>query len=373
MDFQIFVKPVGARCNLACDYCYYHSKWNNHREGNGNLMNASVLESYILQHLMAESGDTVMFSWHGGEPLLAGISFYREVLKLQEKYNTDRRRIVNGIQTNGILVDDKWCKFLYTNNFIVGLSIDGPQHLHDLHRIYGNGKPTFGKVNSAWKLLRSYGIIHELLCVVNSSNVDYPLEVYNYFSEGGAEYVTFLPLVEREGSEGVSVNSVDPLKFGEFLVVIFDKWKSGGIGKIKIQIFEEALRSAFGQDHTLCIFKKECGGVPLVEMDGNFYTCDHYADPGNLVGNVMDTTLSSLLSSSKQVEFGRNKEVSLPLYCRNCEVLNMCNGECPRNRFINTPGGEPGLNYLCRAYRMFFNHVRPFAGAVSDAWKSRSL
>jgi uncharacterized protein len=191
--------------------------------------------------------------------------------------------------------------------------------------------------------------------------------------EGNAEYLTFLPLVERAGSDEVSDRSVEPARFGEFMVTVFDLWKTGGIGKIKIQLFEEALRSAFGQEHTLCIFKKECGGVPAIEMDGNFYSCDHYVNPGNLVGNILESPVSSMLSSEKQTVFGQMKETSLPVYCRNCEVLGMCNGGCPRNRFGLTPSGEPGLNYLCAGYRMLFNHIKPFAETVSKAWGNRHV
>jgi len=373
MEFQVFVKPVGSRCNLSCDYCYYHGNDENHTHEKGYLMDRGLLERYIQQHLKAEKGDTIMFSWHGGEPLLAGIGFYADALRLQEKHNTEGKRIINGIQTNGILLDENWCRFLAANNFIVGLSIDGPPEFHDMHRVTRSGKPTSAQVNKAWDLLREHGIIYELLCVVGDSNVEYPLDIYNFFSQGNAEYITFLPLVEKAGFDGASRDSVDPVKFGKFMIAIFDIWKKEGIGKIKIQLFEEALRSSFGQDHTLCIFKRECGGVPLLEADGNFYTCDHYASSEYLVGNILKSPLSSLLDSKMQKDFGSLKAVSLPRYCLECEVLDICNGECPRNRFMSTPDGEPGLNFLCPGYRMLFNHIRPFAVKVAEAWKKRPV
>jgi len=370
MEFQVFVKPVGSRCNLSCDYCYYHDRGERGLHPAGQVMKADILGIYIKQHLDAWEGDNVMFSWHGGEPLLAGLDFYRKVIGLQKEYNREGKRIINGIQTNGMLLDNEWCSFLSENGFIVGLSIDGPAELHNMHRKSAAGIPSHNPVLKAWDLLKLYNISHELLCVVSNTNVAFPLDVYNFFRERAAEYITFLPLVEREGDNEVSPDSVDPLKFGQFLVSIFDAWKAEDIGRIKIQVFEEALRTAFGQEHTLCIFRKECGGVPLLEKNGNFYTCDHYADNENLVGNIRESSLATLLLSRKQTDFGRYKETSLPLYCRQCEVIDMCNGECPRNRFVNTPDGEPLHNYLCPGYMMLFNHIRPFADMVATAWKS---
>lgn len=372
MEFQIFIKPVGSACNLRCDYCYYSDGFKNVTPAAVKVMKRELVERYIIQHLEAERGDVAMFSWHGGEPLLAGIDFFRDVLEIQARYNRQGRQVINGIQTNGTLLNREWGHFLAENNFIAGLSIDGPGWMHDHYRISRDGKPTYARVMEGWDILRSYNVKHELLCVVNNINVDYPQDVYKFFRERGAAFLTFLPLVERNGNSGVSKKSVDPVKFGRFMVEIFDLWKKEDIGRIKIQLFEEALRPAFGQQHTLCIFREECGGVPVIEMNGDFYTCDHYVNSSNLVGNILNSTVSELLLSSVQSGFGRYKATSLPQYCRQCEVLDMCNGECPRNRFISTPGGEPGLNWLCPGYKIIFNHIRPFAEKVAGAWKSRS-
>jgi uncharacterized protein len=335
-------------------------------------MPLALLERYIRQHLEAASGGDVLFSWHGGEPTLAGIGFYRRVVELQEKYRGPGLKVTNGIQTNGTLLDQKWCEFLRQASFIVGVSMDGPAHLHDHFRLSKDGKPTHSRVMHGYAMLMRYGIPVEVLCVVNAVNVDYPLEIYRYFRETGARYLTFLPLVERvKGDAGeVSQRSVPARKFGEFLCRVFDEWKAQDIGAIKVQIFEEALRTAFRQDHTLCIFKRRCGGVPVVERNGDVYSCDHYVDPGHRIGNIGLHNLVDMLDHPKQAAFGAAKEVTLPRYCLECEVRGMCNGECPRNRFIPAPDGEPGLNYLCQGYRLFFNHCKPMVDAVAAQWSN---
>ena len=369
-DFQIFVKPVGAACNLGCTYCYYLCKKDIY-DGSGSLrMSDDILEKYIKQHIEASSEETVFFSWHGGEPLLAGIDFYRKAVSIQQKYLPPGRYALNGIQTNGTLLNDEWCRFLKSENFIIGISIDGPPDLHNKHRITQAGDPTSERVLKGYELLNKYKITYEILCVVNSDNSLHPLEVYNYFRQLGAVYISFLPLVERDVSKaaGVSNSSVKPDEFGRFLSVIFDEWINHDIGKIKIQIFEEALRPAFNQEHTLCIFKVDCGGVPVIEHNGDFYACDHYVDKEHLAGNINDVPLSRLLGSDSQKAFGKAKSNTMPRYCLECDVLEMCNGECPKNRFITTPEGEPGLNYLCAGYKVFFNHCKPFVEVLRQIW-----
>jgi uncharacterized protein len=370
-EFQVFVKPVGAVCNLRCSYCYYLEKKALFPDEHNFLMEDDTLEKYIFQNIEASDDELISFSWHGGEPLLAGIDFYRKALGYQSLHKPEGKTIINGIQTNGTLIDEEWAKFLSENNFLVGISIDGDSGLHDLFRKKKNGEGTWHNVVNGFHNLLKWGIIPEILCVVNSENVKYPLEIYNFFKQTGAKFMTFLPLVERDVNTpiGVSEKSVPPEEFGYFLSSIFDEWLEKDVGEIKVQIFEEAARCAFNQDHTLCIFRVNCGGVPVVEHNGDFFSCDHYVSSDHLIGNIRETSLADLLDSERQIAFGMAKSLTLPGYCRQCEVRQMCNGECPKNRFAITPDGEAGLNYLCRGYRYFFNHCRPFVEAVRQAFE----
>lgn len=360
-SFQIFTKPVGDNCNLSCSYCYYHQS-NSFKKGSDLLIsNDLLLEKYIRQHMEATTDDTVFFSWHGGEPTLAGIDFYRKTVNLQKKLLPVGKKLLNGIQTNGTLLNKEWCSFLASENFIVGISIDGPEDLHNRYRVTNKGIPSFSQVQIGYNLLVEHEIPVEILCVVNTANVTVPLAVYKYFRNLGAHYITFLPLVEKlQPGCAVSERSVEAEDFGHFLIAVFDEWIKHDIGKIKVQVFEEALRSAFDSEHTLCIFKQNCGGVPVIESNGNFYSCDHFVNETHYIGNIHEQSIAALLDSEKQLEFGRAKSETLPEYCKKCEVLTMCNGECPKNRFIVSPDGEKGLNYLCVGYRMFFNHCLPF-------------
>jgi len=370
-EFQVFVKPVSGRCNLGCSYCYYLGKENLVPGATNVLMSYEVLEQYIRGHIEAAGEDLIFFSWHGGEPTLAGIEFFRKAIQIQKKLQPEGKRIINGIQTNGVLLNEEWCNFLADEDFVVGISMDGPEGMHDRYRTGKDERPTFGSVVTGFRLLLDHGVTPEILCVVNSYNVQYPVEVYSFFKDIGARLLTFLPLVEKlEGkSHGVSERSVPSMDFGIFLSRIFDEWIEKDIGKIKIQIFEEAARTAFKQEHTLCIFKQTCGGVPVVEHNGDFYSCDHYVNPEHRLGNIFQQALSELLDHPRQIEFGEAKQDSLPSYCLQCEVLDICNGECPRNRFITTPDGEAGLNYLCEGYKHFFRHCKPFVDAVSVQWQ----
>jgi len=372
-EFQIFVKPVGANCNLRCSYCYYLKKKNLYPSKDMIIMDDDILERYIKQHTGASKEEIISYSWHGGEPLLAGIEFFRKAVAMQKKYKPSGSAIINGIQTNGTLLNDEWCNFLSKEQFVVGISIDGTQKFHDTYRKTTGSGSTFNKVIHGYKLLKKHGILPEILCVVNAENVRHPLEIYEFFKQLGAKFMTFLPLVERLAgtNAGVSRRSVPALEFGVFLSKIFDEWIENDIGEIKIQIFEEAARTAFNQEHTLCIFKENCGGVPVIEHNGDFYSCDHYVNEANRLGNINFESLENLLNSPRQREFGNAKSVSLPTFCINCEVKPMCNGECPKNRFIITPDNEPGLNYLCSGYKYFFNHCRPFVEAISAAWKNQ--
>jgi uncharacterized protein len=338
-------------------------------------MTDDILEKYIIQHIEASTENIIAFSWHGGEPLLAGIDFYRKVLRLQSAHKPAGRTIVNGIQTNGTLINEEWCRFIAQEGFIIGISIDGPAEFHNIYRRTKDDSKTWHQVDSGYQLLKRHGVTPEILCVVNAENVKHPLVIYDFLKQRGPKYITFLPLVvpDSDSLTGVSTDSVPSEAFGHFLSDVFDVWIENDIGKIKIQIFEEAARTAFDQEHTLCIFKINCGRVPVVEHNGDFYSCDHYVNKDYLLGNIMDHSLTYFLESKRQKEFGRAKSVKLPKCCLECEVRSMCNGECPKNRFILTPDGEPDLNYLCKGYKYFFNHCRPFVEAISTEWKNSGL
>jgi len=374
-DFQIFVKPVGASCNLACKYCYYLKNGALNHDDKNPLMSKDLLEKYIVQHINASPGPVIFFSWHGGEPTLAGLQYFQRIVEIQRINQPEDSHIINGLQTNGTLLNEDWCKFLAAENFKVGISIDGPEDLHSVYRGTKEGNPSFEETMRGYELLKSYDIECEILCVVNAVNVEHPLRVYRFFKELQCEFLTFLPLVEKRTSGGkvVSERSVSAKAFGQFLCAIFDEWKACDIGNIKIQIFEEALRTAFDLEHTLCIFKTTCGGVPVVEHNGNFYSCDHYVDADHLIGNIGQTSVVELLGSRRQEAFGLKKLDTLPDYCLECESLKMCNGACPKDRFIQTPDGEPGLNYLCEGYKHFFNHCNPFVEEVAEVWRSGQL
>ena len=280
-EFQIFVKPVGARCNLNCTYCYYHEKTDNAVADPGGVMSDEVLERYIRQHIDASTEPEIFFSWHGGEPTLAGLDFFRRAVTFQKALMPAGRTIRNGIQTNGTLITDEWGTFLSRESFYVGISIDGPEKYHNLARTRSGGKGTFREVMRGLEILKRHNVPHEFLCVVSNHNVSAPLEIYRFLRDLGTSYLTFLPLVKEAaaGSGRATPASVRPIDFGKFLATIFDEWVEEDIGKVKVQIFEEALRTAFRQEHTLCIFKPVCGGVPAVEMNGDLYSCDHYVTP----------------------------------------------------------------------------------------------
>lgn len=372
--FQIFVKPVGAVCNLNCRYCYYLNKGENDPGTHSFRMPQVVLEEYIVQHIEACTESTIRFSWHGGEPTLAGLDFYERVVSLQQKYQPPNQVILNGIMTNGTLLNEDWCRFLAEHGFFVGLSLDGPREFHDRYRADGKGDGTFAATLSGYDLLRRFDVSTDVLCVVNDQNVQSPQEVYSFFKEIGAAYISFLPLVEQMPgmNEGVSPRSVPAEAFGRFLCTIFNLWQGGDIGRIKVQIFEEALKSAFTLEHALCIFRPTCGQIPVVEHNGDFYCCDHYVNKDHLVGNIIDVPLERLLSSPQQQAFGQAKLNTLPSDCLECEVREMCNGGCPKNRILQTASGEKGLNYLCEGYKMFFTHCRPFVRKVAAAHRGCS-
>jgi len=336
-------------------------------------MEDDLLERYIAEHIETCPDQVVLFSWHGGEPTLLGLDYFQKIVRLERKHSSGRR-IVNGIQTNGTLLTDEWCRFLAQEGFAVGISLDGPQELHDGYRRTKGGEPTHHLAMRGYDLLQKHKVPFNVLCVLHSQNVRRPLEVYRFFKQIEAEYIGFLPLVEiGTDGDGVSDRTVPSEAFGAFLCKIFNEWTAQDIGRVKVQIFEEAARTALGQDHELCIFKERCGDVVVLERDGDFFCCDHFVDRDHLLGNIREIPLSALIDDPRQEAFGRSKCDTLPRYCRRCEVLSLCNGGCPKDRILRTPEGEAGLNYLCAGYRAFFNHCRPFLDQLSALRSRQSL
>ena len=371
--FQVFAKPIGSICNLDCQYCYYLGKERLYPEGGPFRMAEDVLEQYIVQHIAAYPDSVIHFHWHGGEPTLLGLAYFRRIVALQQKHLPANRRIANAMQTNGTLLDEDWCRFLASERFTVGLSLDGPAEMHDTYRVTKTGEPTHKEAMRGYELLHRHKVPCDILCVVNADNVRFPTRVYRFYKEIGARYVGFLPLVEGRPEEdnGVSRRTVPSRFLGTFYAAIFDEWKSRDIGRVTVQNFEEVAMTALGQEHALCIFRETCGDVPVVEYNGDFYTCDHFVEAEHRLGNIREESLADLLENPVQRAFGRAKSDGLPRYCRACEVLDMCHGGCPKDRLLRTPDGEAGLNYLCEGYRLFFNHCRPFVRELANQHRRR--
>jgi uncharacterized protein len=367
-EFQVFVKPAGAVCNLDCQYCYYRDKRSLYPDTTVFRMPESLLEEYIVQHIEAAPGPEIAFSWHGGEPTTLGVDFFRKAVELQRKHRPAGWRIRNGIQTNGILLDEEWCRFLAAEGFSIGLSLDGPAELHDPYRVTRGGQPSHQQAMRGYGLLRRHQVHTDIVCVVHNLNVRYPLTVYRFFREIGCRYLGFLPVVERapESPGGVGPYTPSAEAYGAFLCKIFDEWLERDTDRIAVQTFEEAARPALGMEHSLCVFRETCGQIPVLEHNGDFFPCDHFVDREHRLGNIRQTPLGALLDSQAQREFGEAKRDGLPRYCRECETLAMCHGGCPKYRFIRTPDGDPGLNYLCAGLKRFFLHSRaPLARMAS--------
>jgi uncharacterized protein len=374
-EFQVFAKPIGPICNLDCHYCYYLKKEHLYPKDESFRMPDEILEEYIVQHIDASPGTVIRFSWHGGEPTLLGLDYFRKIVALQRKHQPPNRRIVNGIQTNGTLLDEDWCRFFAAEGFAVGISLDGPREMHDRYRVTKDQKPTHNQTMRGYKLLQKHQVYTDILCVVNAHNAQFPLQIYRFFKQINAKYINFLPMVEQQpdAKGGVSHTSVPAEAWGTFLCTIFDEWRDHDIGKVKVHIFEEAARIALNQEHLQCIFRPTCGDIPVVEHNGDFYSCDHFVDVEHCLGNIKETQLVELLESPMQRAFGKAKLETLPHYCRECEVRAMCNGECPKNRLLKTPDGESGLNYLCAGYKRFFTHCQPFVSAVAAILNQQNL
>ena len=358
-EFQIFVKPIGALCNLNCRYCYYLRKQDLYPKDESFRMPDDLLEEYIVQHIAACPTPTILFSWQGGEPTLLGLDYFRKIVALQRKHQAPEREIINGIQTNGTLLDEEWCRFLAAEKFFVGLSLDGPREFHDRYRETKGQAPTHKRVMQSFRLLKRYHIHCDTLCVVNDQNVRHPTTVYRFFKELGVDFLQFLPLVERT-KDGVSPESVPADAYGAFLCAILREWIRHDVGRIGIQIFDEAARPFLGMEHSLCIFRETCGDFPVLEHNGDFFACDHFVDQEHYIGNLRARSLVEMLEDPAQRAFGQRKRDALPRECRECDVLAMCNGGCPKDRFLTTRDGEPGLNYLCAGLKQFFTYSRPY-------------
>jgi len=365
-EFQVLVKPIGAVCNLDCRYCYYLSKKELYPGTASFRMPEELLASYIAQHIEACPKDTVLFSWHGGEPTVLGIEYFQTIVDLQRRHNRAGREIINGIQTNGTLVDEAWCRFFSRERFYVGLSIDGPREFHDEYRLTKSQRGTHRQVLQTYRALQRHGVSTDVLCVVNRRNVRHPTAVYRFFKELGVRYLQFLPLVQPDG-DGVSADTASPEAYGEFLCTVFDEWIRNDIDRIGIQNFDEPLRPYRGMPHALCIFRETCGDILVLEHNGDVYECDHFVTRVHRLGNLRETPLLCFLQGERVRAFGQRKRDALPRYCRSCEVLHQCNGGCPKDRLARTPDGEKGLNYLCAGYKRFLAHCAPYLERLAHA------
>ena len=370
----VMLKPAGSKCNLYCDYCYYLEKSGLY-PNKSQVMSEELLERFIQQYIESQTQREVMFTWHGGETLMRPLSFYRKAVELQKKYGRGRQ-IDNSIQTNGTLLNDDWCIFLKENNFLVGISIDGPQTFHDEYRRDKMGRPSFHRVMKGIELLQKHGVEFNCMAVVNDYNADYPLEFYQFFKEIGCQYLQFTPIVERlrksksplklataqeEDNEAeLAPYSVTADKWGNFLCSIFDEWIKEDVGKIFIQLFDSTLANWVGEQPGVCTMAKTCGHAGVMEFNGDVYACDHYVFPEYRLGNIYSKTLTSMMYSDEQQNFGKDKFDKLPQQCSECDMLFACYGECPKNRFIRDKYGNKGLNFLCDGYYHFFHHVAPY-------------
>lgn len=370
----VMLKPAGAHCNLACKYCYYLEKNKLYPTAQRHLMSDEMLEQFTREYIEAQTMSQVLFTWHGGEPLLRSIDFYRKALSLQQKY-AGGRRIDNVIQTNGTLLTDEWCEFFAQNHWLVGISIDGPQPDHDHYRLTAAGKPSWKKVMQGIKLLKKHGVEWNAMAVVNAYNANHPLEFYRFFKENGCQFLQFTPIVERltrhedgrtlasladKDEISLSEASVAPEQWGYFLCAIFDEWVRKDVGKIFVEIFDCTLANWMGISPGICAYSKECGHAGVMEHNGDVYSCDHFVFPEYKLGNIRDHSLIYMLYGEQQQEFSRLKHSSLPRQCKECDMEFACHGECPKNRFMKDKYGDSGLNYLCPGYYHYYQHVAPY-------------
>ena len=370
----VMLKPAGAHCNLACKYCYYLEKNNLYQNSHRHLMSDETLEQFTREYIEAQTMPQVLFTWHGGEPLMRSIDFYKKALALQKKY-AHGKQIDNVIQTNGTLLTDEWCEFFAQNHWLVGISIDGPQEYHDHYRITPAGKPSWEKVMQGISLLKKHRVEWNAMAVVNAYNAEHPLEFYHFFRDNGCQYLQFTPIVERltEHEDGRTLASladdreipladasVTPQQWGNFLCTIFDDWVRHDVGKTFVEIFDCTLANWMGVLPGICAYSKECGHAGVMEHNGDVYSCDHFVFPEYKLGNIREQSLIDMLYGEKQQAFSRLKHTSLPRQCKECDMEFACHGECPKNRFEKDKYGEPGLNYLCQGYYQYYTHVAPY-------------
>ncbi len=392
--FHVMAKPAGSACNLDCTYCFYLSKEKLPDGPGPGGMRDDVLERFIRQYIEGVTGDEVVFSWQGGEPTLRGLDFYRKVVLLQKRYAKPGQRIENDLQTNGTLLDEEWAQFLGEHRFLVGLSIDGPRELHDKYRVSKRGAPTFDTVFAAARFLQRFGVPFNTLTCVNRINACRPLDVYRFLRrELGSTYLQFIPVVQARGFERkapgthdpsrlpligsprarpdhpdsiVTGWSVDPDEYGRFLCAVWDEWRRRDFGKVLVSFAETLVAQHLGLPSQICVHSETCGKGVALEHDGSVYSCDHYVYPEYRLGNIgSPTSLADMAFSARQVQFGYSKSESLPRYCRECAYLSDCWGECPKNRLLRAPEGEPGVNYLCRGLKRFFAHAVPEAKKIA--------
>lgn len=370
----VMLKPAGAHCNLACKYCYYLEKNNLYQNSHRHLMSDEMLEQFTREYIEAQTMPQVLFTWHGGEPLMRSIDFYKKALELQKKY-ANGKQIDNVIQTNGTLLTNEWCEFFAKNHWLVGISIDGPQEYHDHYRVTPDGKPSWEKVMQGISLLKKHRVEWNAMAVVNAYNAEHPLEFYHFFRDNGCQYLQFTPIVERltEHEDGRTLASladdreipladasVTPQQWGNFLCTIFDDWVRHDVGKTFVEIFDCTLANWMGVLPGICAYSKECGHAGVMEHNGDVYSCDHFVFPEYKLGNIREQSLIDMLYGEKQQAFSRLKHTSLPRQCKECDMEFACHGECPKNRFEKDKYGEPGLNYLCQGYYQYYTHVTPY-------------
>jgi uncharacterized protein len=379
--FHVMIKPTGPACNLSCAYCFYLGKGEYYPGRRDFRMSPEVLESFIRQYIEAQEVPEVTFGWQGGEPTLLGLDFFRKAIELQRKYVPPGMRLINAFQTNGTLLDDDWCRFFREHDFLIGISLDGPKELHDKYRRDKSGCSTFERVMRGLRLLQKHSVEYNVLCVVHRANGRRPLGVYRFFKEQGVGFLQFIPLVERllpsgacvrnpRAGRDVSEATVSPKDYGRFLCTIYDEWVRHDVGRIHVQMFEAAFASTLGNGPGLCLFEPMCGRAMALEHNGDLYSCDHFVHPEYRLGNILKEPLVEIVDKPFQTGFRADKRDTLPTTCRECSVLSLCRGECPKNRFLATTDGQPGLNYLCEGLKTFFRHATPTLDWMARAYGS---
>lgn len=371
----VMTKPAGAHCNLACDYCYYLEKQKLYQNGEKHVMSDQLTEVFVREYIQSQFGREVNFTWHGGEPMIRPLSYYKKVVRWQRQY-AEGKTILNCLQTNGTLLTPEWCRFLHDEGWLVGISIDGPQNMHDAYRMKRNGAPTWEKVMQGIEMLDRYEVEWNAMAVVNDITAARPLDFYRFFrDELECRYLQFTPVVERihrhqdgrhlahvmDGEEyAVAPFSVTPEAWGEFLCTMFDEWYRNDVGEMFVQTFEATLANWAGVTPGVCSLSDWCGHAAVMEHNGDIYCCDHFVFPEYYLGNIRNRGILDMLNCEKQMAFADMKTKGLPAQCHKCQWQFACHGECPRNRFVKTKDGEPGLNYLCEGYRRYFEHVAPY-------------